>query len=83
MKLSYTAEGYEILDYKLSQRSPLPPDPLQLDVYQLGFHEKTGQVATRLSVYYLRPGQKESVEADELTAAQAWVRALCGDISHE
>src|SRR4051812_36127910 len=30
-----TPAGYEILDYKLSQRSVVPPDPLQLNIYQL------------------------------------------------
>jgi len=78
-----TPEGYELIDYKLSHRGPLPPDPLQLDIYQLGFHEKTGQKAQRLSFYYLRLGEKESREADELPAAQSRVRALCRDMSRE
>lgn len=78
-----TPEGYEIIDYKLSQRSPIPPDLLQLDVYQIGFHAKTGEQAQKLSFYYLRSGQKESVEADELPAAQSRVRAVCRDISGE
>jgi RecB family exonuclease len=76
-------DGYEIIDYKLSHRSPLPPDRLQLDVYQLGFHAKTDAVAQAVSFYYLRLGEKESVEPDELDAAQARVRALCRDISQE
>src|SRR3954471_4270094 len=58
-----TPEGYEVIDYKLSQRSLSLPDPMQLDVYQLGFHAKTGQEARKLSFYYLRLGEKESVEA--------------------
>jgi RecB family exonuclease len=78
-----TPEGYEIIDYKLSQRSSIPPDPLQLDVYQLGFHAKTGEQAKKLSFYYLRSGQKESVDADELLASQSRVRAVCRDISRE
>src|SRR5712692_3692735 len=82
-RVDETPDGYEIIDYKLSPRSPLPPDPLQLDVYQLGFHAKTGEVAKRLSFYYLRSLQKQSVEADTLNAAQAQVRALCRDISRE
>jgi len=82
-RVDETSEGYEIIDYKLSPHSPTPPDPLQLDVYQLGFHEKTGQAARKLSFYYLRSGQKESREADELSAAQARVRGLCRDISSE
>ena len=80
-RVDITSEGYEIIDYKLSHSSPLPPDPLQLDVYQLGFHEKTGKEAKKLSFYYLRRGNKESVDADDLDAAQARVRALCRDIS--
>lgn len=76
-----TPEGYEIIDYKLSQRSSIPPDPLQLDVYQIGFHAKTGEQAQKLSFYYLRTGQKESLETDELPAAQARVRGVCRDIS--
>src|SRR2546426_5402989 len=40
-RVDETPEGYEIIDYTLSHRNPLPPDPLQLDVYQLGFHAKT------------------------------------------
>lgn len=76
-------DGYEIIDYKLSHRTPLPPDPLQMDVYQLGFHAKTGEVAKKLSFYFLRSGQKESVDADGLSATQARVRALCRDISGE
>jgi RecB family exonuclease len=82
-RVDETPEGFELIDYKLSHRTPLPPDPLQLDVYQLGFHSKTGEVVRWLSFYYLRSGQKESLEADELTAAQARVRALCRDISRE
>ena len=82
-RVDETPEGYEIIDYKLSHRSPLPPDPLQLDTYQLGFHAKTGQEAKKLSFYYLRLGEKESVEADKLTATQARVRALCRDIGKE
>src|SRR3989475_9673363 len=69
-RVDETPEGYEIIDYKLSHRSPVPPEPLQLDVYQLGFHAKTGQEAKKLSFYYLRLAEKESVEADELRAAQ-------------
>src|SRR5712692_1248188 len=53
-RVDETPDGYELIDYKLSQRSPLPPDPFQLDVYQLGFHEKTGQEVKKLSFYYLR-----------------------------
>lgn len=82
-RVDETPDGYELIDYKLSQRSPLPPEPLQLDVYQLGFHEKTGQEAKKLSFYYLRLGEKESVEADELKAAQSRVRAVCRDITRE
>jgi RecB family exonuclease len=78
-----TPDGYEIIDYKLSHRSPVPPEPLQLDIYQLGFHAKTGQEAKKLSFYYLRLGEKESVAADKLTTAQTRVRALCRDISRE
>jgi len=82
-RVDETPEGFEIVDYKLSHRSPLPPDPLQFDVYRLGFHEKTGQEATKLSFYYLRLGEKESVAADALTAAHARVRAVCRDIGRE
>jgi RecB family exonuclease len=82
-RVDETPEGYEIVDYKLSHRNPIPPDKLQLDVYQLGFNAKTGQEAKKLSFYYLRLGEKESSEADDLRAAQARVRALCRDISRE
>jgi RecB family exonuclease len=82
-RVDTTPGGYEIIDYKLSQRSPLPPDPLQLDIYQLGLHAKTGETATRLSFYYLRLGQKESVEKADLEKARARVRALCRDLSRE
>lgn len=82
-RVDETPAGYEIIDYKLSHRSLLPPDPLQLDVYQLGFHAKTGEEAKKLSFYYLRMGEKESIEADELKAAQSRVRALCRDVSRE
>lgn len=82
-RVDETPEGFEIVDYKLSQRSPVPPDPLQLDVYQLGFHAATGETAKKLSFYYLRTGQKETVEADAPTLAQARVRALCRDISRQ
>jgi RecB family exonuclease len=82
-RVDETPAGYEIIDYKLSHRSPLPPDPLQLDVYQLGFHAKTGEEAKKLSFYYLRVGEKESIEAEELKAAQTRVRALCRDMSRE
>jgi RecB family exonuclease len=82
-RVDLTPEGDELIDYKLSHRSPLPPDPLQLDIYQLGFHAKTGEIARKLSFYYLRLGEKESVETDDLTVAQARVRALCRDINRE
>ncbi len=82
-RVDETPEGFEIIDYKLSHRSPLPPDPLQLDLYQLGFHAKTGQQAKKLSFYYLRLAEKESVETDDLNLAQPRVRALCRDISQE
>ena len=82
-RVDITPEGYEIIDYKLSQRNPLPPNPLQLDVYQLGFHAKTGEVAKKLSFYYLRLGKKESVEKDGLEAARTRVRALCRDLGRE
>ena len=82
-RVDATPAGYEIIDYKLSQRSVIPPDPLQLDVTQLGFHAVSGQAAKQLSFYYLRTGQKETVEADAPAAAQARVRAVCRDISHE
>jgi|GEM_PF-6334887 len=78
-----TPDGFEIIDYKLAQRSVVAPDPLQLDVYQLGFRATTGETAKKLSFYYLRTGQKETVEADNPEAAQARVRALCRDISRE
>ena len=82
-RVDATPRGYEILDYKLSQRSVVPPDPLQLDVYQLGFQAVSGQAAKRVSFYYLRTGQKETVEADAPIAAQARVRAVCRDLSRE
>jgi len=82
-RVDETPKGYEIIDYKLSPRSPVLPDLLQLDVYQLGFQAKTGQEARTVSFYYLRSDHKESVEADELTAAQARVRALCQDVGKE
>ena len=78
-----TPDGFEIIDYKLSQRSIIPPDPLQLDVYQLGFQARTGEAAKKLSFYYLRTGQTETVEADEPAAAQSRVRTLCRDINRE
>ena len=34
-RVDETPSGYEIIDYKLSQRSVLPPDPLQLNLNQL------------------------------------------------
>lgn len=82
-RVDETPEGYEIIDYKLSHRNPLPPDPLQLEVYQLGLSAKTGKEAEKLSFYYLRLGEIESVEAGTLNAAQTRVRALCRDIGRE
>jgi RecB family exonuclease len=82
-RVDQTPDGFEIVDYKLSQRSSSPPEPLQLDIYQLGFHAMTGEAAKQLSFYYLRTGQKETAEADTPAAAQARVRALCRDISRE
>lgn len=76
-------EGDEIIDYKLSYHSPLPRNPLQLHVYQLGFHAKTGEEVKKLSFYYLRSLQKLCIEADTLYAAKARVRALCRDIRRE
>ncbi|MGE0826205.1 MAG: RecB family exonuclease [Candidatus Binatia bacterium] len=75
--------GYEIIDYKLSQRGGTAPDPLQLDMYQLGFHSITGKAAQRLSFYYLRTGNKETVEADKPEAAHVRIRGLCRDIGRE
>jgi RecB family exonuclease len=82
-RVDETPDGYEIVDYKLSQPRFIRPDPLQLDIYQLGLREKTGQVAKKLSFYYLRTGETESIEADSPTGAQTRVRALCRDINRE
>jgi len=82
-RVDATPGGYEIIDYKLTQRSVVAPDPLQLDVYQLGFQAVSGQAAKQVSFYYLRTGQKETVEADAPAAAQARVRAVCRDLSRE
>jgi RecB family exonuclease len=82
-RVDETAAGYEIIDYKLAPRSSLSPDPLQFDVYQLGFHEKTREVASRLSFYYLRSGEKVTVEGEDLEAARAQVRAMIRDIGRE
>ena len=76
-------DGFEILDYKLAHRSLLPPDPLQLDVYQLGFHALTGQVAKKLSFYYLKLGEKVTAEQEDLGAARARVQTLGREISRE
>src|SRR5438093_998356 len=69
-------DGFEIVDYKLAHRSLLPPDPLQLDVYQLGFQAMTGQVAKKLSFYYLKLGEKVTVEQEDLGAARAQVAKI-------
>ena len=57
--------GYEIIDYKTSRQIPEEIDTLQLDIYQLGFYALTRQVAEKLSFYYLRQGEKRSVEKGE------------------
>ncbi len=82
-RVDITPEGYEIIDYKLSPRNPIVPEPLQFDVYQLGFHAKTGEEAAKLSFYYLRLAKKESVEKDDLEAARARVRVLCRELSRD
>ena len=82
-RVDKTPAGFEIIDYKLAHRHIVPPDPLQLDVYQLGFHSLSGESAKELSFYYLRTGQKETVTADTPAAAQARIRAACRDISRE
>lgn len=69
--------------YSTRSMRRLKPDPLQLDVYQLGFHAKTNEVAKKLSFYYLRLGQKESVEKADLEVARVRVRILCRDLSRE
>src|SRR5713101_6940771 len=78
-----TPAGYEILDYKSPHHSLPPSHPLQLDVYRLSSHVRTGEVTKKLAFYYLRSWQKESVESDDLTMAQVRVRAPGGDISRE
>ncbi len=54
--------GYEIIDYKTPRDIPEKIDTLQLDIYQLGFYSLTRKVAQRLSFYYLRQGEKRTVE---------------------
>lgn len=63
-RVDQVEEGYEIIDYKTPRKIPEEMDTLQLDIYQLGFHALTRQVAGRLSFYYLRQREKRSVERD-------------------
>lgn len=56
--------GYEIIDYKTPREIPEEMDTLQLDIYQVGFYVLAGKVAGKLSFYYLRQGEKRSIEKD-------------------
>lgn len=76
-------DGHEMIDYKLSRRGLLPPDPLQLHLYQLGLHAETGCTASRLSFYDLRSNRKNTIEACDSEESTARIRGLCRAISVE
>jgi len=74
---------YEIVDYKLSRRVTGPPDLLQAYLYQLGLQALTGQRATRVSFYYLRPQQAVATALGPLAEAEDRIRGLCRAIAGE
>lgn len=76
-------DGHEMIDYKLSRRGLLPPDPLQLHLYQLGLHAETGFTASRLSFYDLRSNRKSTIETCDPEESTARIRGLCRAISAE
>lgn len=76
-------DGHEMIDYKLSRRGSLPPDPLQLYLYQLGLHAETGCTASRLSFYDIRSNRKSTIEAGDPEESAARIRGLCRAISAE
>jgi RecB family exonuclease len=71
-RVDEVGEGYEIIDYKLGGKNPLPPDPLQLDIYQLALYEQAGKEATALSFYYLRANKKMALVARRIIKEQAF-----------
>lgn len=75
--------GHEMIDYKLSRRGSLPPDPLQLHLYQLGLQAETGCTASRLSFYDLRSNRKSTIEACDPEESSARIRGLCRSVSTE
>ncbi len=82
-RVDAVGEGYEIIDYKLGGKNPLPPDPLQLDIYQLALQKHSGKLATALSFYYLRANKKMSLEPGTLEEAQSRVRVVAQHIIKE
>ncbi len=82
-RVDAVGEGYEIIDYKIGGKNPLPPDPLQLDIYQLALHEHAGKQATALSFYYLRSNTKISLEPDSLEEAHSRVRSVARTLTRE
>lgn len=55
----------QIVDYKTTRQAPETPDPFQLDLYQLGLAAKTGRLAERVVLDYLRHGVERVIPVDD------------------
>jgi putative RecB family exonuclease len=66
-RLDSLENGLELIDYKSAKETKLP-DPnildLQLGVYYLALEQHYGQALKRMSLLYLRTGEKQSYEAN-------------------
>lgn len=68
-RLDFLSEGLELIDYK-SAKSPQLPSPeeidLQLGLYYLALEQRYGQALKRMSLLYLRTGERVSYDASEV-----------------
>jgi putative RecB family exonuclease len=65
-RLDVVEDGLELIDYKSNKTVNPPPDDqvnLQLGLYYLGLEQRYGQSLKRMSLIYLRSGDKISFEA--------------------
>ncbi|NJR56060.1 MAG: PD-(D/E)XK nuclease family protein [Acaryochloris sp. CRU_2_0] len=79
-RIDYTDDGLELIDYKTNQTiTPSDGIDLQLGLYYLILEQIYHQALKRLSLIYLRQGEK--ISFDVTPDHQAQVRSLIGDLA--
>ncbi|MEM6590746.1 MAG: PD-(D/E)XK nuclease family protein [Cyanobacteria bacterium P01_H01_bin.119] len=81
-RLDWLDDGLELIDYK-SAKDPHRPDSetvdIQMGLYYLALEQRYNTALKRMSLLYLRTGEKLSFEAS--TAQKARVASLIGDLA--